>query len=236
MGQADGLAAVLVGSHLGNDLGGDVAGGGEGMGLLDEGAGNDGAVLEHILQIHQVAVVHVLGVVVGIMEVDDAGLVGGHHLMGQEDALGDVLGHLACHIVTLDSVDGGVLVGVFLLDFLVVALNEAEDAVIGGVGLAQQAAGIAVGDVLLGHLVVAVGHDTLFHQILDLLHGRAAAHLLTGDLHPVGDAADLQIRHAELLLCAAVGLVNGGIYLLSVKDFLCAVSFNDLHPSFLLGS
>ena len=236
MGEADGLAAVLVGGHLGNDLGGNVAGGGERMRLLDEGAGNDGAVLEHVLQIHQIAVVHVLGIVVRIVEVDDAGLVGGDHFLGQQDALGDVLGHLARHVVTLDGVDGGVLVGVLLLDFLVVALDEAEDAVIGGVGLTQQAAGVAVGDVFLGHLVVAVGHDTLFHQVLDLLDGGAAAHLVAGDLDALGDALDLQGGHAVLFFRAGIGLGDGGIYLFSVKNLFCAVSFNDLHLSFLLGS
>ena len=75
MGQADALAAVLVGGHLRDDLGGNVAGGGEAVGLLDEGARNDGAVLEHILQVDQVAVVHMLREVVGVVEVDQALLV-----------------------------------------------------------------------------------------------------------------------------------------------------------------
>ena len=78
MGQRDGLAAVLVVSHLGHDLGGDVAGGGEAVGPLDQGAGDDGAVLQHILQVHQVAVVHMLGVIIRVMEVDDALIVGLH--------------------------------------------------------------------------------------------------------------------------------------------------------------
>ena len=73
MRQGDGLAAVLVGGHLRDDLGGDVAGGGEGVGLLDQGAGDDGAVLQHVLQIHQIAVVHMLGIIVRVMEMDDAG-------------------------------------------------------------------------------------------------------------------------------------------------------------------
>ena len=135
MGQADGLAAVLVGSHLGNDLGGDVAGSGEGVGLFDHGAGNDGAVLQHVFQVHQVAVVHVLGIVVGIVEMDDACLVGCHDVLGQQDPAGDILGNLACHVVTLNRVDGGVLVGVLLLDLLVVAFDQAQDPVVGGVGL-----------------------------------------------------------------------------------------------------
>ena len=47
-------------------------------GLLDERAGDDGAVLQHVLQVDQVAVVHMLGEVVGVVEVDDALVVGLH--------------------------------------------------------------------------------------------------------------------------------------------------------------
>ena len=43
--------------------------------LLDERAGDDGAVLQHVLEVHEVAVVHVLGIVVRVVEVDDALLV-----------------------------------------------------------------------------------------------------------------------------------------------------------------
>ncbi len=50
VGQADALTAVLAGGHLGDDLGGNVAGGGEGMGLLNERAADDGAVLQHVVQ------------------------------------------------------------------------------------------------------------------------------------------------------------------------------------------
>ena len=133
VGQADGLTAILVGCHLGDDLRGDIAGGGEGMGLLDHGAGDDGAVLQHIVQIHQVAVVHMLGKVVGVMEMDNALIVRIHDLLGQQNAVGNILGHLTCHIVTLHGIDGGVLIGVLLLDFLVVGFNQAQDAVVRGV-------------------------------------------------------------------------------------------------------
>ena len=78
-----------------------------------------------------------LGIVVCIMEVDDTGLVSVHNLPGQENPAGNVLGNLTGHVVPLDGIDGGVLVGVFLLHFLVVALNEAENPVVGGVGLTE---------------------------------------------------------------------------------------------------
>ena len=67
MVEGDGLAAVLAGGHLGDDLRRDVAGRRERMRLLDEGAGDDGTVLEHIVEVHEVAVVHVLRIVVRVM-------------------------------------------------------------------------------------------------------------------------------------------------------------------------
>ena len=76
--------------------------------------------------------VHVLRKVVGIVEVDQALIVCLDDLRVQQQAGGQVFGDLTSHIVTLDAVHGGVLVGVLLLDFLVLALDQAEDALVGG--------------------------------------------------------------------------------------------------------
>ena len=199
------------------------------MRLLNQGAGNDGTVLQHIFQIYQVAVVHMLRIVVRVVEVDDTGLVGGHDLLGQEDAAGDVLGDFACHVVTLDSVDGGVLVGVLLLDLFVVALDQAQDPVIGGVGLTQQAAGVAVGDILLGHLESAVSHDGLLHQVLNFLNRGAASHFLAGNGHALGNAGNLQRGHANLLLYGFIGLGDGHEDFIDIENYFCTVSFNNFH-------
>ena len=229
MGQADALAAVLVGRHLGDDLGGDVAGGGEGMGLLDQRAGDDSAVLQHVVQVDQVTVVHVLGKVVGVMEVDDAFLVGLDHVGGQQHAHGQVLGDLAGHIVALHRVDGGVLVGVLLLDFLVVALDQAEDAVVGGVVGAAQALHVAVGDVVAGHLEGAGAHDAVLHQVLDVLHAHGMAAALAGFLDRVGDGMDLRLGQALVLLDHVVCLGDRRNDLADVEHGLAAVALDDLH-------
>ena len=55
-------------------------------GLLDEGAGDDRAVLEHVLQVDQVAVVHMLGEIIGVVEVDDALVVRVDDVLGQQHA------------------------------------------------------------------------------------------------------------------------------------------------------
>ena len=229
VGQGDGLAAVLVGGHLGDDLGGDVAGGGKAVGLFDEGARDDGAVLEHVLQVDQIAVVHVLGVVVHVVEVDDARLVGLHDVGGEQQPLGDVLGHLAGHVVPLNRVDHRVLVGVLLLGLLVVALDEGEDLAVGGVGRPGQGADIAVADVALGGLKGAQAHNLGLHQLLNLLHGQGAAHPGGGLLHAEGELGHLPAGQLRRLVGGQIGFGDGGGDLLPVKGGLAAVALHDFH-------
>ena len=87
MRERDGLSAVLVACDLRNDLRCDVAGRRERMRLLDERAGDDRAILQHILKIDEVAVVDSLRVVVGIMEMDDAVAVRLHNVLREKDTL-----------------------------------------------------------------------------------------------------------------------------------------------------
>lgn len=229
MGQADALTAVLVGSHLGDDLGGDVAGSGEGMGLFDEGAGDNGAVLQHVVQVDQVAVVHVLGEVVGVMEVDNAFLVRLDHLGRQQHTHGQVLGNLARHVVALDRVDGGVLVGVLLLDFLVVAFDQGQNAVVGGVVGALQALDIAVGDIFAGHLMRTGFHDGIFHKVLDLFHIHGVVAGVAHSLHLIRNVDDLFLGQPLVGRHDVVCLADCRDDLGNVKNDLAAVALDDLH-------
>ena len=82
------------------------------------------AVLKHILKVNKVTVMHVLCKIVSIMEVDKTLLVSLNDFGSQEDSLCNVLTYLTCHIVTLNAVNCGVLIGVLLLNLLVIALNK----------------------------------------------------------------------------------------------------------------
>ena len=229
MGQADALAAVLAGRDLCDDLGCDIAGGGEGMRLLDEGAGDDGAVLQHVIKVDQIAVVHVLGIVVGIVEVDDALLMRLDDLRRQQHTHRQVLADLAGHIVALDAVDGRVFVGVLLLDLLVVALDQREDLVIGRVVGALEALDIAVGDIAARDLVGPGRHNGVLHKVLNLLNIHGVAAVIADLLHMVADLDDLLLRQAlgfgYDLICLCDGRNDFG----NVKDSLAAVAFDDLH-------
>ncbi len=228
VGQGDGLAAVLGAGHLGNDLRGHVAGSGEAVGFLNHGLGNDSAVLQHVFQIHQAAVVHVLGKIVGIVKVDDALFVGFHDILGKQEAAGDVLGHLAGHIVTLHAVDQGILVGVFLLHFLIVALQQAHDLLVCGVGLAHQCPLIAVGDVVFRNRKIPVGHDFPFHQVLDFLHAAGPFQRNTGFFDCPGNGKDLLVAHL-FLRRGCVGLADSVYNFVYIELDFFAAAFDDVH-------
>ena len=230
MGQRDGLAAVLGGSNLRDNLRRDIAGSREAMRLLDQRARDDGAVLEHILQVHQVAVMHVLGEVVGIVEVNQALVMGIHNLLGQQHALRQVLGDLTGHVVALNGVYGRVLVGVLLLDLFVVALDERQNLVIGRVLLALQALNIAIDDVVASDLVAVKTHDLVLDQILDLLDRNGMAGILTCLGNVLSRVDHLAVGKARALLNLQVCSTDGIDDLIDVKDNLGAAALDDLHP------
>ena len=82
------LSAVLVACHLRDDLGRDVAGCGKAVGLFNFGFADDSTVLQHVLEVYEVAVVHVLCEVVGIVKVDQTLLVGLYDVGRQQKTLG----------------------------------------------------------------------------------------------------------------------------------------------------
>ena len=227
--ERDGLAAVLARGHLGDNLRGDVAGGGEAVRALNERAGDHGAVLQHVVEVDEVAVVHVLRVVVGIVEVDDALLVRLDNVGGEKVAHGEVLGDLAGHVVALDGDDGGVLVGVLLLDLLVVALDEGEDLVVRRVLLALLVLDVAVDDVLAGHLKVVEGHKLVLDEVLDLLDGDRVArlHALVGYVER--SEANFALGEALVLGHLHVGLADGVLDLCDVERDLRAIALDNLH-------
>ena len=222
------LASILVRGYLRDDLGGDVAGGGKAVRALDLGAADHRSVLQHVVQVDQVAVVHVLGVVVGVVEMDDSFLVRLDDFLGKQQAAGDVLGDFSCHIVALDAVDHRILVAVFLLDLLVLAFQKREDPGVGGVGMAGQGAVVTIADVGTGHLVCPRPHQLGLDHVLDLLHrgGPPAFQTTFGD--GIGNLLDpgiVQFRSGYCLVCLADGDGN----LVSVELDFRPVAFNDFH-------
>ena len=199
------------------------------MRFFDEGTRNNRAVLQHVVQVDQVAVVHMLGVIVSIMEMNDAILMCLYNLGRQQHTHGQVLADLAGHIIALNAVDGRVFIGVFLLDFLIVALDEGQNAVVGGVMGTAQALHIAVGDIFAGHLIRFGLHDGVFHQILDLLHVHGVVAALAFLRHIVGNGRDLFLGQALVGGNNVVGFGHRCNNFGYIENGLAAVALDDLH-------
>ena len=229
MCKRDGLSAILIGCHLGDDLGCDVAGGGKTVGLFNQSPGDYGTVLKHILKIHQVAVVHVLGVVVHIVEVNDPLVMRLNNIRREQKPLADVLGHFARHIVALGGVDHRVLVGVLLFCLFIRALDQAEDLLVRGVGLTDQGAGIAIGDIALCHFIRAMGHELALHHVLNLFHPRRPSQGSTGCRDRVGHGLDGFFRNPLGRVGGKIRLSDGVCDFIFFKLRFGAVSFDDSH-------
>jgi hypothetical protein len=147
----------------------------------------------------------------------------------EQRAHGEVLGDLAGHVVALDGDDGGVLVGVLLLDLLVVALDEGEDLVVGGVLLALLVLHVAVDDVLACHDEAVEGHELVLHQVLDLLDRDGVAGVGALVLHVEGGELDLAVGEALVLGHLGICRLDGVLDLGNVERDLRAVALDDLH-------
>jgi hypothetical protein len=71
--------------------------------------------------------------IIGIMEMDDSLLMSLCYIIGNKETTGDILADFACHIVALYADNGRVLVGILLLYLFVVALDKAEDLLVGSI-------------------------------------------------------------------------------------------------------
>ena len=101
MGKCKGLSAILVTCYLRHDLCCDITCSEEAVRLLNHCLADDGSVLQHILQIYQVAVMFPLGEIIRIMEMDNSLLMCFHNFFRKQHTLRQIFADLACHIITL---------------------------------------------------------------------------------------------------------------------------------------
>ena len=101
MGKCKGLSAILVTCYLRHDLCCDITCSEEAVRLLNHCLADNGSVLQHILQIHEVAVMFPLCEIIRIMEMDDSLLMCFHNLFRKQHTLRQIFADLACHIITL---------------------------------------------------------------------------------------------------------------------------------------
>ena len=105
---------------------------------------------------------HVLRKVIRVVEMDNALFMGFHDILGKQETLCNILADLAGHIIPLHTVHNRIFIGVFLENLLIVALEQGKDLLVRGVGLADQFALVAVGDIIGRDLIGVLLHDLLF--------------------------------------------------------------------------
>ncbi len=132
---------------------------------------------------------------------DDAFFVGINNVGREQDPVCDVSADLSCHIVTLNAVYGRVLVGIFLLDFLVVTFNKGKYLVVGGVCLSDKIPCVTVLYISPCKVKCTLGHYLVFHHILDLFHRYSSAHFVALVFNILSDILDLFLGQIVLLLC-----------------------------------
>ena len=189
------------------------------------------AVLQHVLEVHEVAVVHPLRVVVHVVEMQDAGVVRLHDLLRQQQALRHVLRHGAGHVVALHAVDRRVLVRVLLLRLLVRAVDEREDLAVRRVVLALEGLDEAVRDVLLRHQVRARLLDLRLHQVLNLLHAQRAVMRSRELLNLLRDPLDARLRQLVRIVHRGIGLADGDDDLRTIERRFLAAALDYVHCS-----
>ena len=229
MGQRDALSAVLGTGDLCNGLCRNVAGRREAVRLLDHRLGDDRAVLEHILEIDQAAVMHVLCKIVGVMEVDNTLLMCTDHFVRKKESSRQVAADFSGHIIALYTVDSRILVGVLLLHFLIAALDQAEDLVIRRIGLAYKRMLIAIGDILSRHLVASGTHDAVLDHVLDLLDIGCAGETLAVILNFALNVLDLAGAQPHLLGDFLIRSLYRGGDLATVENHFLTASLDYLH-------
>ena len=170
-----------------------------------------------------------LGIVIHVMEVNNSLVMRLNNIRREQKPLADVLGDLARHIVPLSGVDDGVLVRVLLFGLFIGALDEAEDLLVGGVGLADQGAGIAIGDIAFRHFIRAMGHELTLHHVLNLFDARGPPQGGTGSRNRIGHGLDGLFRNPFGRIGGEVRLSDGIGDFIPVKLRFGAVALDDSH-------
>ena len=130
MGQGNTLTAILGTCDLGNRLGSHITCSGKAVRFLDHCLADHSSVLQHIVQIYQAAVMHMLCKIVCIMEMDQPFLMCLYDIRWKQESFCNVLADLACHIVTLRGIDHRIFIGILLFYFLVQMVNQSQNPIV----------------------------------------------------------------------------------------------------------
>ena len=147
----------------------------------------------------------------------------------QQNTVGDVAGHLACHIVALGGVDNRVFIGVLLFSFFVITFNQAQDLIIGGVGLTNQVTGVAISNIRFCHLECTVCHNMMLHHILHFFHDGRATEFLASKHNTLCNTANLLCSHTVFFIYCFVRFGDSNNDFGDIEHGFRTVTFDDFH-------
>ena len=160
------------------------------------------------------------GIVILVVDVDIVVAQRGAGLFGEQVIVDEGFGGLAGELHHHARGSVGVHVGVLAGDVVALGLDYLQKYV-SRLGLAGDAALVAIGYVTLGDLLAGRVHQLHLHHVLNLLHRRL---LGAAALYAVGD-----LVHQRLVLAplgGEHGLADRGGYLLAIEAYHASVTFN----------
>ena len=177
---------------------------------------------------------HVLREIVRVMEVNDALFMCFNNILRKQKTLRNISGNLAGHVIPLRRIHNRVFVRVFLFDFLIVALDQTDDLLIGGVRLPYKGACVAIGDIIFCHIKSTLRHDLTLHKVLNFFDRGSPSHSFTDFGHSSSDLFDLRLVHSIDLADTLVGLGDSIGDFFRVEENFYAAPFDNGHLVTLL--
>ena len=101
---------------------------------------------------------------------DDSFFMCLYDLVRQQKTSRDILADLTSHIITLYTVDGRILIGIFLFYFLIITFDQTQDLFIRRIGFAHKRPPVTVCDIISGYAKRTQIHDLILYQILNFLY------------------------------------------------------------------
>ena len=190
---------------------------------------DDSTVLKHIFKVDQIAVVHMLCKIVGIMEMDNSFFMSLCYIFIEKKSAGNVLTHFSSHVVTLHADNSRILVGIFLFDFLVVFFKQTHDFVVCGIGLSHEFMFVTVRDIQFCNIIRVAFQYTVFNKILNFFNIQGMLFLCAFDFYIVDNRVNLSLCKLPGFFCLIVGFRNRDCYFITVKRYLSTASFDDFH-------
>ena len=226
MCQCKGLSSILITCHLCHDLSRNITCGKEAMWFLDQSLADNGSILKHVFQVNQITVMLFLCKIIRIVEMNNSFLMRFHNLIRKQNTSGKILTDFSCHIISLRRVNYRVLIGVFLIHFLINVFNQRQNPVVRCIGFSIQFSFIAIANILLRHLIAAHFHNSGLYHILNVFYIHRMHDLVHLIRNIIRNCHNLIIVHSVKLVYLLICLSDRIYNLTQVKLYFFPVPLN----------